>query len=879
MSTNNIPPEDFDEIGENDRTSINGTFSVDDIPDDSEVGETNWTTDEQSTQKIRVVRYTIDDLEHLMDDDFHDSCGEKISRMFSENTTLLTDINELIGNYANGITYFYKACMTGRFIFAETLLDYDADPRIIPVGWKTPMYYLARGREYYGNDQVGNEKVRKNIIRKLFSKDHESISITEETRGKYYWVAQLAFKEGMFKIAHYIVYMEEESIIKEYYRFALFCCIERNWESLFAKLLNIGVDPGCCVEINEYNSEIDRFSFPKTNSEAETEYSRTPLLYAIECGRKDMAVMLYDNKYGRKLGGQLNLGKVIQRVHSHHCEEVIEFLLNLVTNDQTLGVKIMSAAVRTGCSRMVMSFVDQIKSFIEINDDFIASFFDIFNKYEDIRESDFIRVIEPKTYQPSGYCHHDHISDFFKAIEPIAFQWSGSHRDHKHDSDDILERQQFSDESDDDDTVGLGLELHKCKYGFNHVSDYGDTLKIILEHFLQSSTSNERETAFKRSDIKAYVKLLEQGHKELFLKLTHLEFYRRFCFSEIYFDRSLVVPPEENQFNPLSVAAMFGEMEIVQHLISNGAQINLSGVEIHNSHSVLLNCVILALQHGRTYKSDMDECFLRENEKDCSYYRSHYECYLKIDVDYLSVIALLIQTYAADLNQLYFFITVDNNSGNTHTQRHNSTILDLVIYEYLLKSRTYDFELKTYFDLLKLIVNSCSTFDLHNLVGNRDSLTDSNKSIELKNFILTSEYEYTEYSVLVYLFRAGATKKYLKWANTRMPGYLSVDVNFNLCQVLVLEGLTASTEEIQDLEIKGDSYRDFVQWYYKTKETPLSLRCMCRTQIRKTLIECHSIPSATSQDYAYKRSIVSAIQELNLPTKIKEYLMYDEELT
>ena len=66
---------------------------------------------------------------------------------------------------------------------------------------------------------------------------------------------------------------------------------------------------------------------------------------------------------------------------------------------------------------------------------------------------------------------------------------------------------------------------------------------------------------------------------------------------------------------------------------------------------------------------------------------------------------------------------------------------------------------------------------------------------------------------------------------------------------------------------------------YETKETPLSLRCMCRTQIRKTLIECHSIPSATSQDYVYKPSIVSAIHGLSLPEKLNEYLVYGGQLT
>ena len=107
-------------------------------------------------------------------------------------------------------------------------------------------------------------------------------------------------------------------------------------------------------------------------------------------------------------------------------------------------------------------------------------------------------------------------------------------------------------------------------------------------------------------------------------------------------------------------------------------------------------------------KSDMDEFFSKKNGNGCSYYCSHCECYLKIKSDYLSVIALLIQTYAADLNQLYFFITVDKNSGNTPTQRNNLTILDLVIYEYHRKSRTYDFEFKTYFDLdREFLVNIC----------------------------------------------------------------------------------------------------------------------------------------------------------------------------
>ena len=172
----------------------------------------------------------------------------------------------------------------------------------------------------------------------------------------------------------------------------------------------------------------------------------------------------------------------------------------------------------------------------------------------------------------------------------------------------------------------------------------------------------------------------------------------------------------------------------------------------------------------------------------------------------------------------------------------------------VLKQLSFDF-LNSRIDLLKLLVDCGSMMD------HRRSYK---RNFHPQNFLVSMD---NTRSLLVYLFKAGASVNLLSWAcETLSVGSFEKEDSSNspnLFKALVLNGLKLEEHEEYELE-QEDGADDVAIWQLQTRSTPLSLLQLSRIAIR------NQMSTATES-----RSILPSVEELPLPEQLKLYLKFE----
>ena len=368
-----------------------------------------------------------------------------------------------------------------------------------------------------------------------------------------------------------------------------------------------------------------------------------------------------------------------------------------------------------------------------------------------------------------------------------------------------------------DDFIRASCSSHAGR-SFRGTTDF---LHSILDNAAdQSGRKIDLERSFATDGIRTLAKLVSHGHREIVAKLFECQSVIQMC----------PVSDKDKVFHPMSAAAICGDYHILRLLAKNSSDMNPRGDRGVSCRP--LRCVINHVI-SMSKKTIVDDGFISV-------------------VNDLGRIAAL----GADSDQLGHFL-IGHYMYELTLQNHDLQAFNRRMY----------YEILLILDLIKLSTHSQSL-----LFKNSTQLL--NQRPYLSDFILPMQPCRAE---VFYLFEAGACIRCIRSAcedngsstltRCRSTNSYSID----LCKVLVLEkriNFALNNSVISPTLDECDECKDVIlqlkSWYKQVKSAPYSLRCQCRTKIRRRLLGVRN-----------QRSIFDRIDSLPLPAEMKQYLIYE----
>jgi len=276
---------------------------------------------------------------------------------------------------------------------------------------------------------------------------------------------------------------------------------------------------------------------------------------------------------------------------------------------------------------------------------------------------------------------------------------------------------------------------------------------------------------------------------------------------------------------PLFIAVKYENTDIILSLLNTGANVNAVN---HERRSV----VSFAAEKLVTYSDYLD------------YYPSKEAMKKK-----LSIVRLLLQ-YGANFNTL---MPCDNSPLYLAVRGLSGVCPETRVY-------------RTFEELLHMMVEHGVTL-LHSYASPHIVGYSNNK-------ILTSLATFdAEHKFVVELFRAGATFPLIAFCCNAVAPRPPTVKSIGLCKAAVLAGYSPSVDELQQLQqetaaTRNDTLQNLMNWLNEDGQQVPSLFGQCRVAIRRQL-------SAAAQ----YRTILPAIDKLQLPSIMKMYLKFDGAMT
>jgi len=293
---------------------------------------------------------------------------------------------------------------------------------------------------------------------------------------------------------------------------------------------------------------------------------------------------------------------------------------------------------------------------------------------------------------------------------------------------------------------------------------------------------------------------------------------------------------------PLCIAVKKNDQKLVELLLNSGAKVNV----LNSRGNSALHCAI-----ENMVSDHQDDPAVRDLDRLARYKTMHPNAYDYTEMTVITKVARLVKLlleHGADVNQM-----MPNGSSPLSLLLNYYNVMPLWVQCKKLVDET-----------VKIMISEGA-----NLADSSNNLGHDFGLEELTILRSLCAWRSTDH-VAVDLLQAGAGFKLLAYYCMRRPTSRIMATSVHMCQAAVLAGYVPSSDELADMyqsvydEDIEPKYVELLSWLNEDRQQVPSLMRQCRVAIRRQL----SVSS-------HHRTILPAIDQLPLPSRLKLYLKFE----